>query len=179
MNVPSDPGASGSTTGWRYWVGLSMLVVSLIMPVLAAVLVPLFGFPKDVNAALFALSLAGVPDVLMFASAAVMGKENMDRILGRIGSWAKRLLRWDTVTRRRYVVGLWVLTISFFVPFVIGLFFEDEIATADGGVGWAYYVIIGSSIAFLGSFLSMGARLWERVRAIFVWDAHIVFPDGE
>ena len=177
--VAVDARAGDDGRGWRYRVGLVILVLSLILPVLALIFLPLFGFPKNVNAVVFGLSLAGGPDVLMIAAAAIMGKENMERILGKIGTWFRRVLRWDTVTRRRYTIGLWVLTIAFLLPYAIALFFEDSVVRADGDPGWAYYVMIGCSIAFVVSFLSMGAPLWQRIRAIYAWDAEISIPPND
>ena len=99
--------------GWRYWLGLTLLVLSLSLPLIALVLVPLLGFPKDVNVVLFGLSLAGGPDLLLVLAIAAMGKENLDRILGKFLPWFKRIARWDTVTRRRYTLGLWVMVSAF------------------------------------------------------------------
>jgi len=92
--------------GWRYWVGLTLLVLSLILPIVAAVLLPVFGFPESVNAVVMALSLAGGPDVLLVAAAALMGRENIEHVLGRTGSWLGKALRWNSVTQARYVAGL-------------------------------------------------------------------------
>jgi len=36
--------------------------------------------------------------------------------------------------------------------------------------------MLASDVAFILAFLSMGAPLWERIRAIFVWEADISFP---
>lgn len=152
-------------------------MVSFALPLIALVVLPLLELPESVNEVAFGLSLAGGPDVLMIAAAAIMGRENMDRILGKIGPWARRLLRWDSVTQARYTAGLWILSISFLLPYPIALFFDDSIANADGKPGWGSYVMTASSIAFLLAFVSMGAPLWERVRAIFTWDARITFPE--
>ena len=179
MNPSSEPGQIPSrppTGGWRYGLGLALLVLSLSLPLLALVVVPLLGLPEGVNAALFALSLAGGPDILLVLAAAAMGRENIDRIAGKVGPWLRRLLRWDEVTRRRYVVGLWILSLSVVLPFAIALFFEGSIVSANGAPGWAYYVIIATYFSFAASFLMMGAPLWDRVRAIFEWDATITFP---
>ncbi len=112
------------------------MVLSLILPILAMILVPLLGFPEDVNGVLFALSLAGGPDLLMVLAVAVMGKENIDRIFGKVAPWFKRLVHWDRVTRTRYIVGLWILSLSIVLPIVIGLFFEDSVVSADNQPGW-------------------------------------------
>ena len=162
--------------GWRYWLGMGLLVLSFALPILALILVPLFGFPEGVNAALYALSLAGGPDVLLVLAAGAMGKENIDRILGKLAPWLKRLVHWDRVSRGRYVVGLWLLALSVVVPFVVTFFFEDSVVMAGNEPGWGYYVVVGSYFLFLAAFFVCGAPLWDRIRAIFTWDAQITFP---
>ena len=139
----------------------------------------LLGFPPSVNEVVMGLSLAGGPDLLMVASAALMGKDNLEYLLGRVGAWGRRILRWDTVTQTRYTIGLWVLTISFLVPVVITLFFDGIVVNADRSTGWGYYLIIGCSVVFVTAFLSMGAPLWRRMEAIFDWNAEIVLSTDE
>ena len=175
-SASAEDAADTAGSRWRYWLGLGLLILSLILPILALIFLPLFGFPKSVNAVVFGLSLAGGPDLLLVAAAAVMGKENLQRVLARVGPWLRRLLRWDSVTRRRYTAGLWVLVVSFLLPVVIALFFDDSVVDANRNPGWGYYVMIASSIAFILAFLAMGAALWQRLKAIFTWEAEISFP---
>lgn len=167
------------SSGWRYRIGVGLFVVSLVLPLIAFLVVPFLGFPDGINAIVYALSLAGGPDLLLVAAAAVMGKENLDRLLKRVGPRAKRLLRWDTVTRRRYTIGLWVLTVAFLLPVAVALFLDDSVVTSDNEPGWGYYVMVGSGVAFIAAFLSMGAPLWRRVQAIYAWDARITLPGAE
>ena len=155
---------------------MALLVLSLILPLLALIFVPLLGFPKGVNAVMYGLSLAGGPDVLLVLAVAAMGKENVDRILAKVAPWFKRLVRWDDVTRKRYVVGLWVMSVSFVVPLIVTLFFDDSVAGSDGQPGWGFYVLVGSTYLFFAAFFIMGAPLWQRIRALFTWDANITFP---
>lgn len=108
-----------------------------------------------------------------------MGKENIDRILGKIVPWLKRLVHWDRTTRRRYVAGLGVLVASVVGPLVVALFFEDSVVNAAGDPGWGYYVVVGSYFGFLAAFFICGAPLWDRIRAVFTWDAEITFPEKE
>lgn len=179
---PSDPEAGEeqpTAGGWRYGLGVTILAISLALPLIALIVVPLLGLPSGVSAALFALSVAGGPDALLVLAAAVMGRENIDRVLGRIGAWVKLTVRWDQVGRTRYLVGLWILIAAFVLPIVVALFFEDSVAGSDGKPGWAYYVIVSSYFVFAAAFLIMGAPLWDRIRAIAKWDAKITFPNGE
>ncbi len=163
-------------SGWRYWLGVGLLVLSTILPLVALALVPLFGFPEGVNVVVFGLSLAGGPELLLVLAIAAMGNENIERILGKYLPLFKRLFRWDTVTRPRYIFGLWVLAIAAVVPWVLIYFWEESLANANGKPDWGYYVIIASNLAFIAAVFVMGAPLWQRIMAVFTWDAQISFP---
>ena len=113
--------------------------------IMAMIVVPLLGFPENVNSVVFALSLAGGPELLLVLAATTMGQENVDRVLGRVGQRLKRALRWDTVTRRRYRAGAWTLLVAFLVPYVIALLFDDSVVDDDLQPGWGYYVMIAST----------------------------------
>ena len=175
----SDPQQPDVPRGARYWLGVALLILGLILPVLALILVPLFGFPQNVNAVVYGLSIAGGPDVLLVLAAAAMGKENIDRILGKVAPWLKRFVRWDDVSRSRYLTGLWVLVVAVVVPVVIGLFFEDAVVDANNKPDWGYYVMVASDFGFIAGFFIMGAPLWDRIRAVFTWNATISFPPPE
>ena len=164
------------TGGLRYWVGLGLLVLSLILPLIALVLIPLLGFPEGVNVVLFGLSLAGGPELLLVLAISAMGKENIDRIFGKLLPWFKRIARWDTVTRGRYILGLWILAVAVLIPWLLIYLWEESLAGADGKPDWGFYVIIGANLAFIASIFIMGAPLWQRLQALFTWDAEIRFP---
>jgi hypothetical protein len=116
---------------------------------------------------------------LTVLAVAAMSRDNIERIVGRIAPWFKGLLRWDEVTRARYVTGLWILSIAVVSPVAIGLFFDDAVVRGDSTPGWAYYVMVAADVAFVLTFFAMGAPLWDRVRAIFTWDAEISLSEGD
>ncbi|MGI9641799.1 MAG: hypothetical protein ACR2N9_03350, partial [Acidimicrobiia bacterium] len=147
---------------WRKWLGSAIFVLHLILPVLALILVPLFGFPESVNAILIGLSVVGGPDVLLIASIAMLGKDGVTELMNRFGSVVKRITKWDAVTRTRYTVGLWVGVVALAVPTVILFFWHDSIADINGAPGWGFWVLLASTFAFIGAVISMGAPLWSR-----------------
>lgn len=162
---------------WRKWTGFTLFVLHLVLPVIALIVVPIFGFPEGVNAILIGLSMVGAPDVLLIAAIAMLGKEGVADLLARFGSVIKRLTKWDAVTRTRYTVGLWVAAISMVVPTVILFFWHDSIADIGGAPGWGFWVLLASTFAFIGAVIAMGAPLWSRIEAIVTWDATITLPE--
>ena len=164
---------------WRKWLGIVIFVLHLILPVLALILVPLFGLPESVTAILIGLSVVGGPDVLLIASIAMLGKDGVTELMNRFGSVVKRITKWDAVTRTRYTVGLWVGAVALVLPTVILFFWHDSIADISGAPGWGFWVLLASTFAFIGAVISMGAPLWSRIEAIVTWDAQIILPDDE
>ena len=145
----------------------------VVLPVIALIVVPIFGFPEGVNAVLIGLSVVGGPDVLLIAAIAMLGRDGVADLMGRFGSVIKRLTEWDAVTRTRYTVGLWIAGLSMVVPTVILFFWHDSIADFGGAPGWGFWVLLASTFAF------MGAPLWSRIEAIVTWDATIILPEDD
>ena len=162
---------------WRKWLGVSLFMLHLILPLLALVFVPLLGLPEGVNAILLGLSVVGGPDLLLVASIAMLGKDGVTELMARFGGVVKRLTKWDAVTKTRYTVGLWVAVIALVVPTIILFFWHDSIADIGGAPGWGFWVLLASTFAFIGAVISMGAPLWSRIEAIVTWDAQIILPE--
>jgi small neutral amino acid transporter SnatA (MarC family) len=104
--------------GWRYYVGLLLFVLHLILPVLALIFVPMLGLSGGINALLYGLSVAGGPDLLLIASAALLGKDDLQYLFSKLGSWFKNLVKWDQVSPQRYKVGLWMMVVSVIITVI-------------------------------------------------------------
>jgi hypothetical protein len=148
-----------------------------VLPVVALIVVPIFGPPESVNAVLVGLSVVGGPDVLLVVFIAMLGKDGVAELMSKFGSLVKRITKWDALAKRRYTVGLWVLVVSLLAPTVILFFWHDSIASIDGAPGWGFWVRLASTFAFIGAVLSMGAPLWSRIQAVAMWEAVITFPE--
>lgn len=93
-------------------MGVILFVLHLILPLLALIFVPLLGLSTGFSTLLYGLSVAGGPDVLFIAAAAIMGKENLEYLFSKLGAGFKRLVKWDQVSRKRYKAGLWLMVFS-------------------------------------------------------------------
>ncbi|MGI9665681.1 MAG: hypothetical protein ACR2N2_01075 [Acidimicrobiia bacterium] len=181
-NAPTDPQRTPADSApripqWRKVLGIGLFVLHLILPVLALIFVPLFGFPESVNVILLGLSVVGGPDLILVVSIAMLGKDGVTELMMKFGSVVKRLTKWDAVTKTRYTVGLWVGAIALVVPTLILFFWHDSIADISGAPGWGFWVLLISTFAFIGAVISMGQPLWSRIEAIVTWDAQIILPE--
>ena len=166
-----------ATPAWRRLLGVSLFTLSLVLPLLALIFVPLLGLPEGVNTVLIGLSLVGGPDVLLIAAIALLGKDGVAEITSKLGAWVKRITRWDAVTRTRYVAGLWIASISLLLPTLLLFFWTDSITTIDGAAGWGFWVLLGSTFAFIGAVIAMGEPFWARIQALFTWEARVELPE--
>ena len=177
--MASESGTTRKVAGWRRRLGIGLFVLHLILPLIALVLVPILGLPDSANAILLGASFVGVPDLILVASIAILGKDGVSELMTKLGSVGKRLTKWDSVTKTRYTVGLWVLAASLALPNAILFFWNDSIKDINGQAGWGFWILLGSTFAFIGAVVSMGAPLWARIQAIFTWDATIIFPEPD
>ena len=163
MSTPADVNQQPETKrGWRYYAELILFVLSLILPFLALIIVPLLGLSPGISAVLFGLSVAGGPDVILIAAAALLGKDNLQHLFSKLGSWFKNLVEWDQVSPQRYKVGLWLMCLS--IAVMLGLFyFLPETLLVGNQPGWGFYVIVGADIVFIISFFVLGAEFWGKI----------------
>ena len=163
---------------WRYYVGLILFVLSLILPILALIIVPMLGLSPGISAVLYGLSVAGGPDVMLIGAAALLGKENLEYLFGKLGGWFKKLVKWDQVSPGRYRIGVWLFWLSILVNVGVFYLLRDSLTAGDNQPGWGFYVTVGADILFIISFFVLGAEFWAKLRALFQYDARVVVEDA-
>jgi hypothetical protein len=179
MSTPTEKNQRSETRrDWRYYLGLILFVLSLILPLLALVVVPLLGLSPGISTVLYGLSVAGGPDVILIGAAALMGKENLEYLFSKLGGWFKNLVKWDQVSPKRYRVGVWLLVISVLTSLVLFYIFPESLREGDQP-GWGFYVTVGADILFIISFFVLGAEFWAKIRALFQYNARVVVEETE
>lgn len=161
---------------WRYYVGLLLFIIHLILPLLALIIVPVLGLSPGISATLYGLSVVGGPDVLLIAATALLGKENLAYIFSKLGGWFKNLVKWDQVSARRYRIGVWLLVISVITTFVIFYILPESLREGNQP-GWGFYVTVGADILFIVAFFVLGAEFWGKIQALFLFNARVIVED--
>ena len=158
----------------RLYIGIIILVLSLSMPIWGSILVALIGFSPGISALLIGLSIAGGPDLLLVIAAAVMGKESLNYILGKIGKWFKRNFKLaENVSKKRYIFGLILFWGSILVRWAIGFLKPISIAKT-GGTDWGIYILIAFEVVLIISIFVLGANFWEKLGSLFRWNTQVV-----
>jgi hypothetical protein len=183
MSTPTNVNQQPNTKrGWRYFTGLILFVLHLLLPVLALVFAPMLGLSTGISAILFSLSVAGGPDVLLIAAAALMGKDNLQYLFSKLGSWFKKLVKWDQVSPQRYRIGLWLMCLSVAVPWASSISCRRVCDMVTSLVGaftspWAQILSSSSSVGrrrLLGQ-VGLYASLHRRIKVL---GANDVFQVG-
>jgi hypothetical protein len=117
-------------------------------------------------------------DVLLIAAAALMGKDNLQYLFSKLGSWFTNLVKWNQVSPQRYKLGLWLMCLS--IAVTLGLFyFLPESLRVGNQPGWGFYVTVGADIVFIISFFVLGAEFWAKIQALFQYNARVVVEETD
>jgi len=114
MAEPPRASTTGSgedpRAGWRFPVGVTIFVVGFAAPS-AIPLVTSSDLPAGWKTAIAGALAVGVPEIMMVAAAAVMGKAGFARLKSQFGRFLKKYGPPEQVSRGRYRVGLGMFTL--------------------------------------------------------------------
>lgn len=157
----------------RLHLGISLLVLALISP--------LFGFfvartnwSVTAKATLIGLLTAGIPEVLTVLAAAVLGKENFERIKSKALSVLKRFRPTGRVSKTRYTIGL----IMFFVPIIPTYVMAYAPQWLPDTSFARLYVNIAADGMFIASLFVLGGDFWDKLSALFIYESRAKFEGG-
>jgi hypothetical protein len=162
---PASPG------GWSFYAGAALFVLGLASP-LGIALVTASALPTEWKAILAGLLALGIPEVLWVAAAAVMGKSGFAYLKGRLFALLRRYGPPQQVSRTRYRVGL----VLFVLPLVFGWlggYFGHHIPGFDAH---RFPINMAGDLVFLTSLFVLGGDFWDKLKALFRYEARAVFP---
>jgi len=154
----------------RLKLGVALLILGLIMPAGTLVVVAT-DWPIAVKTMASSILLFGF-EVMLVPAVALMGKENFQRIWAAAMGFLKTLKPAGNVGRERYQWGFWMLVVPTLYAWI-----------ASYAPSWLPqdYVLrvcanLGLDLITLASLFVLGGDFWDKVRALFLHDAHAVFP---
>jgi len=169
-NAADDP-SSPPPAGWRFNVGLLVLVVGFISPVFATLL-PLLDLPTSVAATVGGLLVFGIPEVFTLAAVAIMGKPGFAFVKAKLLGFLKRHGPPDVVSPTRYGIGLAMFVLPLVYGWVIG-YWPDAI---PGMTEHRIALSATFDVLFFASVFVLGGQFWDKIRALFVREAYAVLP---
>lgn len=154
----------------RLKVGIALLVVGLILP-FCTVLVLQTDWPDWVKNSVSGLLIFGF-EILMFPAVALMGKENFDRIVNRVKGALGEFLLASKVSRTRYMVGLMLLIGTIFFAWMAA--YIPTLMPSDPSI--RLWTNLALDLVLMASLFVLGGEFWDKLRALFLYDARAVLP---
>lgn len=154
----------------RLKLGIALLLFGLVMPV-GTLLVAATDWPGGVKTLVNGILLFGL-EIMMFPAVALMGKENYDRIVNRVKSFLGRLKPAGNVGRTRYTVGL-VLFLGPVLLAWIASYVPSWLPQENSARLWFN---LGLDLTTVASLFVLGGDFWDKLRALFLYEARVVFP---
>ena len=112
-------------------------------------------------------------EVLGIVAVAVMGKSGYAYIKNRVFGFLKQYGPPAEVSRTRYTIGL----VMFAVPIVFGWLAPYAADLIPGYLGNELtYAIVGDLLLLVSLFV-LGGDFWDKLRALFIRGAKVVFPE--
>jgi hypothetical protein len=150
---------------------MTLFVVSCIIPLFGLWLAstPL---PLVIKGPLIGILTVGVPEVLAIVAIALLGRQVFDRLKDKVFSCLKKMAPQGSVSRMRYRIGL----ILFIVPFIPNYIMGYAPHLLPDNSSSRLYVNIGADLCFFTSLFVLGGDFWDKLKALFIFDAKTLFP---
>ena len=160
--------------GWRFRLGLTILIVGWLSPLLIP-LVTRTSLATEWKTIISGLLAVGIPEVSTVAAIAIMGKSGYNLIKERIFSFLKKHGPPDRVSLTRYRIGL----VMFVLPFVFGWLGPYGAHLIPGYETHRFVVSLIGDVMFVASLVVLGGDFWDKIRALFVYDVRVQIFDSK
>jgi len=156
--------------GWRFRLGLIVLVVGWLSP-LCIPLITATELPTRWKTIISGALAVGIPEVFTVAAIAIMGKSGYNLIKERIFSFLKKHGPPDRVSLTRYRIGL----VMFVLPVVFGWLGPYGAHLIPGYEAHRFFVSLIGDVMFVASLFVLGGDFWDKIRALFSHSARVQF----
>lgn len=170
MNPPNfnDPNGQreGATTSWDWRYGIGLLLLALAgLSILIGIVAVLTGHTRDDPTGALIWFLAGPAEVLCLVAAAILGKDNYQKLARKVRPRARRSVP-DRKTRRfRYYLGLAGCVFNG-VPLTLYAYVPELMPGGSTKAG----ILVIADLVFFGSLFFAGGEFWEKLRRLFIWE---------
>ena len=160
------------TSGWRMKLGIFLFVCSIGLPLIGVPVLTSIGLTASQTASISAVFLIGA-EVIGLTAVAVMGKEGFAYIKNRAVGFLTKYGPPKVVSKARYRIGL----VMFSIPFLFGWIAIYIAKLIPGYASSPLSYAIGGDLLLLLSIFVLGGDFWDKVRALFIYDARVTFKE--
>ena len=154
--------------GWRFRLGLIILIVGWLSPLLIPVVTGT-SLATEWKTIISGLLAVGIPEVFTVVAIAIMGKSGYNLIKERIFSFLKKHGPPDRVSLARYRIGL----VMFVLPLVFGWLGPYGAHRIPGYEAHRFVVSLIGDLMFVASLFVLGGDFWDKIRALFIHSAKV------
>ena len=170
MTEPAAPKSEQPQAGWRFRLGMTVLIAGWLSPLLIPV-VTRTSLATEWKTIISGLLAVGIPEVFTVVAIAIMGKSGYNLIKKRIFSFLKRHGPPDRVSLTRYRIGL----VMFVLPVLFGWLAPYVAHRIPGYETHRFALSLTGDIMFITSFFVLGGDFWDKIRALFIRSARAQF----
>ena len=152
--------------GWRFRLGLIILIVGWLSPLLIPFITGT-SLTTEWKSIISGLLAVGIPEVFTVAAIAIMGKSGYNLIKERIFNILKKHGPPDRVSLTRYRIGL----VMFVLPVVFGWLGPYGVHLIPGYETHRFVVSLIGDVMFVASLFVLGGDFWDKIRALFIYSA--------
>jgi hypothetical protein len=154
----------------RLKLGIALLILGLVMPA-GTLLVAGTDWPIAVKTMVSGVLLLGL-EIMLIPAVALMGKDNFDRIRNGVMRFLRKLKPAGSVGRTRYAVGLALFVSPMLFAWIAS--YVPSWLPADYVV--RVWINLGLDLVTVASLFVLGGEFWDKLRALFLYDARVVLP---
>lgn len=155
-------------SGWRLKLGVMIFALSILLPIAGVPLAASLDLSTAVSASLSGGILV-CAEVLGIVAVAIMGKRGFAYLKSRFLELIRRIGPPEVVSRGRYTIGL----VMFSLPLLFAWVSVYAAEWIPGFVENPLPYAVGGDLLLLASLFVLGGDFWDKVRALFVYDAHV------
>jgi len=171
-----EPSAGAvSPPGGRLIWGVTVLLMGNVAGPLMIPLIIASQLPTGWKATISGFLMLGGPELSIVAAVAILGQAGFAWVKSRLFAFLKREAPMARVSHSRYRAGLLlfglILVLSFLEPYLgpyIPGYMEHRVVLSLCG-----------DLLLLLSLVVLGGEFWDKLRALFLYDARVVFQDAE
>lgn len=157
--------------GIRLYLGLFFFALSWLMP-FSGILIAGTNLPAAAKALLIGLLSIGGPEIIAVISITILGKECFEFLMSKAFSFLKQLAPRGSVSKTRYRIGLFMFILPL-LPWYILAYAPDYLPGAGNA---RFFICLGSDLCFWSSLFVLGGDFWDKLRALFIYEARAVIP---
>lgn len=155
----------------RLKLGIALLILGLLMP-FGTFLVAGTDWPVALKTVTSGILLLGL-EIMILPAVALMGKENFTRIVSLVKGVFKSLKPAGNVGRTRYTIGLVLLVLPILFAWITSYIPSWLPQRSDIRLG----INLSLDLITATSLFVLGGDFWDKLRAIFQYDARVVFTN--